>query len=342
MKWPRLGAEAPSGAAVADPDGLADLLASIDAAGVAEPQGWPEPTPVSGQSDREWRAETARLRAQHDAKVLEIRRLTEPPTAVAQVGACFYARFPGAGEDPLIGRLYLPRASGPVACLLFLHGGGWWMAGGATGFEINDLLCRKLCSGLDAAIVNLDYRLAPEHRFPEPLEDVYRVLCWLHDEGPRTLVIDPDRIGVMGISSGGNLAAALALLTRDRGGPAIKAQLLQMPALDLTSSTSAGDDNDARAAASRVRTYYAGTDTDLSHPYLSPALAPDLSQSPPTVIVLADLDPLRDEGRCYAERLATAGVDIEVLQYRMTHTVATPAVAGCWLQDLVAAAGRRL
>ncbi len=261
---------------------------------------------------------------------------------MAQVGACFYAQFPGAGAEPLIGRVYLPRASGAVACLLFLHGGGWWMAGGATGFEINDSLCRRLCWELDAVIVNLDYRLAPEHRFPAPLEDVYRVLCWLHEDGERTLEIDPDRIGVMGNSSGGNLAAALALLTRDRGGPPIKAQLLHVPALDLTSSTSMGDDDDARAAAARVRTYYAGRGVDLSLPLLSPGLAPDLSESPPTVMVLAELDPLRDEGHAYAERLAVAGVDVDVFEYRMTHTVATPAVAAQWLQDLVNAAGRRL
>jgi acetyl esterase len=321
-------------------DELVALLDRLEEAGVTEPEAWPEPAPADGQSIDDWRAETTRLREQHDAKVLEIRRLTEAISPPEPVAATFYTAL-ATERAALNARIYVPAAAKDAPCLLFLHGGGWWMAGGSVGFEINDPLCRMLCNGLGATVVNVDYRLAPEHPFPQALHDVYDVLCLLHRDGPDLFEIDPQRIAVMGNSSGGNLAAALCIYARDKGGPPLRAQLLHVPALDLTAAQEMEDD-ESKATSARVRALYAGAQADLSQPLLSPALAPDVSGLPPAVIVLAELDPLRDEGRRYGEHLAAAGVTVEVFEYRMAHTVAAPPVVARWTTDLIESARRHL
>ena len=153
------------------------------------------------------------------------------------------------------------------------------------------------------------------------------------------LGVDPSRIAVYGISSGGNVAAALTLLTRDRGGPALCAQILVAPALD-TAGTGPGlaDDPAFVAAIQLLRTYYGGTETDFAQPYLSPLFADDLSGLPPAVIVTGEFDQLGPGARAYAQRLNDAGVRAVNLDYPMTHGIATPATRARFGTELLEAA----
>lgn len=200
-------------------------------------------------------------------------------------------------------RLYLPTArahSGPAH--LHLHGGGWWMG----SIDTVDAMARELAGGLGMAVVSVDYRLAPEHPWPAAPEDVYDVLCWMAQRF--------DRISVGGESAGANLAAVVCLMARDRQGPSIVAQWLDVPAPDLTlpetESTrlfGTGYGIELGQLASVVDWYA----TDLSHPYVSPAFG-DLRGLPPAIITTAELDPLRDQGEAYARALLAAGVPVEI------------------------------
>lgn len=291
---------------------------------VAHPDRWPSPAPGERQSRSAWAAEVARLRGQHDASVLETLRRFGPAGSPPGVGAVRYEDIP-LGDATLTGRVYTPDGEPPFPAIAVLHGGGWWMGGGATGFEANDVLCRGLCARLGAVVVNVDYRLAPEHPYPTQLEDAYRSLAWIAEEAA-ALRVDVARLAVLGISSGGNLAAAACLLARDRGGPALRAQVLITPALDATASApSMTQDRRTHALKLLVRGLYTHGQPDLTHPYISPWFAPDLSGLPPAVVVIGEYDPLRDEGCSYARRLSQAGVFTTLLRYPMTHTLALPA-----------------
>jgi acetyl esterase len=200
-------------------------------------------------------------------------------------------------------RLYLPTAdstSGPLH--VHLHGGGWWMG----SIETVDPMARELATGLDMAVLSVGYRLAPEHPWPAAAEDVYEVLTWMSESY--------DGISIGGESAGGNLAAVACLMARDRGGPRLVAQWLDVPAVDLrlpeTESwrlfgTGHGIEVAQLAA---VLSWYGG---DCAHPYVSPAVA-DLRGLPPALVTTAELDPLRDQGEGYAAALEAAGVPVEL------------------------------
>jgi acetyl esterase len=279
------------------------------------------------------------LRAQHDALVIASGRLpggldlTAPLPTVGSVGYHEIATT----DDAVTARVYTPEGDGPFGAVLFLHGGGWWMGGGAVGFEFNDPTCRATATALDAVVVNLDYRLAPEFRHPTQVEDAYAGLLWIVANAI-DLRVDPARIAVYGISSGGNIAAALTLLTRDRGGPDLCAQILLAPALDMTGTAAPLGDPMFLAALHMLRAYYGGTETDFATPYLSPLLAEDLAGVPAAVIVTGEFDPLRTGGEAYAQRLVEAGINARHLDYPMTHGIATPEVRERSMADLLAAA----
>lgn len=201
---------------------------------------------------------------------------------------------PGAATTPRPGHVYV-------------HGGGWWLG----TLDHRDALCARRAANTGAVVVSVAHRPAPEHRYPEPVEDVHAALAWTAAEAD-ALGVDPARLSIGGDSSGANLAAAAALATRDRGGPALVAQVLEIPALDLTLGHAEREpDPDAVVLtydelAANVERY---CDPDRrGEPYASPALAPDLSGLPPTLIMTAEHDVLRGDGRCFAERLAAAGV----------------------------------
>ena len=117
--------------------------------------------------------------------------------------------------------------------ILVLHGGAWWMGGGVCCFDLNDPFCRRLCVGLEAIVVNLDYRLAPEHPYPVQLDDARAALAWMAAD-PAGLGIDADRLGVLGMSSGANVAASTTRTLTETGGPQVKVHVLMMPSLDMT------------------------------------------------------------------------------------------------------------
>jgi acetyl esterase len=205
-------------------------------------------------------------------------------------------------------RLYRPRP-GRLPALIYLHGGAFWL-GDLDGC---DSLCRRRASGADCVVVSVDYRLAPEHPFPAALEDSFAVAQWLTEQAD-ALNVDPDRIAISGISAGGNLAAAVTLQARTRGGPSFVAQVLEVPAPDLTLGQASVEEFGvgfglSRADLEECVELYLG-DHDPTDPLASP-LHGDLHGLPPALITTAECDPLRDSGEEYAAKLEAAGVPVE-------------------------------
>ncbi|KAA2252880.1 alpha/beta hydrolase [Solihabitans fulvus] len=203
-------------------------------------------------------------------------------------------------------------ATGTLPAVLYIHGGGF-----AYGeLDGPSPMAREICAEVGAVVVNVHYRLAPEHRFPAGIEDCYAALRWLADNAA-TLGVDPTRIGVAGASAGGCLTAALALLARDRGGPAIAHQCLLIPVLDDqvdAAITDRFDDPRIFNSAGLAHTWdtYLGPNRAAEvSPYAAPARATNLTGLPPAYVLTCGLDPLRDEGLTYARRLAEADVPVE-------------------------------
>lgn len=318
-------------------DSALEELIAHHARRVVVPDRWPTPEPREGQSREAWAADVARLRELHNAAALEGPRLLGMQDPGMTAGSVHYNGIP-LHEGTITARVYTPVGKSPFPVIAFLHGGGWWMGGGATGFYLNDALCRALCAGLTAVVVNVDYRLAPEHPYPAQLEDVYQALTWI-TKNAAELHVDPERLGVLGISSGGNLAASVALLARDRGGPFIRAQFLVTPVLDATASSPLiKEDPGTYASKLLVRELYTHGQAELTLPYISPLHAPVLSGLRPAVITVGQFDPLRDEGKAYSRRLQAASVGVTLLEYPTTHTVGLPEDCKQWQRELLDAA----
>lgn len=208
-----------------------------------------------------------------------------------------------------------PGGDGPPPVVVFLHGGGWVLC----GLDTHDQTCRALTREAGAVTVSVDYRLAPDARFPAAAEDAYAAACWAADNAA-DLGGDPSRLAVAGDSAGGNLAAATALMARDRGGPALAFQLLVYPVLDHRRDTPSYRENAQGffLTGDHMRWFweqYLGPGGDGGHPYASPLLADDLAGLPPAHIVTAECDPLRDEGEAYCRRLRAAGVAADLRRY---------------------------
>lgn len=222
-------------------------------------------------------------------------------------------RIPGpAGEIPV--RIYTPEGEAPLPVLVFFHGGGWVIG----SLDSHDALCRTLARAVPALVISVDYRLAPEHPFPAAVEDSHAALRWAFDNAA-ALGGDPARLAVGGDSAGGNLAAVVALLARDRGGPALAHQLLVYPATDLRGDTvSMRENGEGYFLTHGVMVWFSNhylTSAQKLLPHASPLLAPDLRGLPPATVITAEFDPLRDEGEAYAARLREAGVAVEATRY---------------------------
>lgn len=222
-------------------------------------------------------------------------------------------RIPGpAAEIPV--RIYTPEGQTPLPVLVFYHGGGWVIG----SLESHDGLCRALARAVPAVVVSVDYRLAPEHPFPAGMEDSYAALCWVA-ENAAALGGDPERIAIGGDSAGGNLSAAVTLLSRDQGGPKIAHQLLIYPATDLRGDTVSARENGAGYFLTReIMAWFARhytTSAQRQLPHASPLLAADHRGLPPATVITAEFDPLRDEGEAYGERLRESGVPVESMRY---------------------------
>ncbi|PYM22860.1 MAG: acetyl hydrolase [Candidatus Rokuibacteriota bacterium] len=220
------------------------------------------------------------------------------------------------GPIPL--RVYRPAgvpASTPLAVLVFFHGGGWVIG----DLETHDVLCRQLTAGSGVSVVSVDYRLAPEHKFPAAVDDAWAATRWVVAHAGE-LAVDASRLAVGGDSAGGNLAAVVALLARDKGAPAIAVQVLIYPVTDLVGETRSYRDFAEGYLLTREGmrwfiAHYLTAEAEAADWRASPIRAQSLAGLPAALIVTAGFDPLRDEGEAYAERLRDAGVRVDSVCY---------------------------
>jgi acetyl esterase len=233
-----------------------------------------------------------------------------PEIEPAAVGRVENRTVPGAaGEIPA--RVYWPASQNGSAApalplIVFFHGGGFVLC----DLDTHDAVCRNLANLVDAVVLSVDYRLAPETPYPGGVEDAYAATVWAHRNAAE-LGGDPNRLVVAGDSSGGNFAAVVALMARDRGGPPIAFQYLIYPVTDQDFDNQSYRENgdDYFTTAAHMRWYCEQYGGEADDPYVSPLRAADLSGLPPARVITSEFDPLRDEGEAYARRLSEAGVD---------------------------------
>lgn len=253
-----------------------------------------------------------RERADRIAATLH-QRVAEPGPSVATITD---HSVPVAGGEIRV-RAYTPAGDGPFPGHVVLHGGGWVQ--GSIDDWICDVQARERCAASGSVVVTVDYRLAPEYPFPIPLEDCRAAWLWVFANAG-ALQIDTGRLSLGGVSAGGNLAAALCLLLRDRGGPLPVLQLLEVPVVDFDTERPSvvqfgplvGLDSDEFRAM--VRTYV-DDPAELTNPYAAPILAPNLAGLPPAHIMTAEYDVLRDGAELYAARLQEAGVPVTLSRH---------------------------
>ena len=249
----------------------------------------------------------------------QLMRETRPPVQGAFLDsvASQDRRIPGpAGEIPV--RLYRPK-SAPSATrlplLVYFHGGGWVIG----DIETHHTMCQRICEAGELVVLAVDYRLAPEHRFPAAVDDCWTATVWAAANAA-SIGADGSRIAVGGDSAGGNLAAVMALMARDRGGADIGFQLLLYPAVDALANTGSLARNAdgyllTREAMVWFYDHYIPDVADRSDWRVSPLRARIFAGLPPAMIMTAGFDPLLDEGRAYADRLAHDGVTVEYVEY---------------------------
>jgi acetyl esterase len=241
--------------------------------------------------------------------------------------------------------VYTPSAPRTRGAFFHIHGGGFTLG------SIDDLFtvakCAHICAQVGCTVTTVDYRLAPEFPYPTAAEDCYAALRWVVEHA-RMLGIDQSRIVIGGESAGGNLAAAVALMTRDREGPPLAFQLLEVPVVDMSPDSKAyrslgdfgrGYGLDATAIEA-FETAYLSDERDRRDAYASPLCAPDLRGLPPAHVLTAEFDPLRDSGEAYARRLYEAGVPTTIHRF-LGHTHGSAALwrtwapAGRWMAEIV-------
>jgi acetyl esterase len=235
--------------------------------------------------------------------------------AQVELGRVEELRIPGAAGE-IAARLYATDAGGARTGLVYFHGGGFVFG----DLDTHDALCRALAKESDAVVVAVDYRRAPESRFPAAVEDAHAATVWIAENAAR-LGMDTRRIAVGGDSAGGNLATVTAMRCRDAGGPVLSAQVLLYPVADQSSTETESYLEFAegyylrRGAMQWFMAHYQAKAEDGLNPEASPLLAKDVSGLPPALVITAEFDPLRDEGEAYAERMKEAGVKVTARRY---------------------------
>ncbi len=236
-----------------------------------------------------------------------------PPEDVSSLD---YRFIPGPTADLPV-RIYRPAGARDeqLPGLVYFHGSGWVI----LNIEICDAFSRALANRTGCIVAAVNYQKAPEHKFPIPLDDCYAATRWVFDNAGE-VGIDPTRIGVIGDSAGGNLAAAVTLRARDENGPKLAYQVLVYPAVQYGWDTPSSLANAEgfllqRAGMEYFWTHYVRSPNDGKNPYCSPLAAPDHSGLPPAFIVSAEFDPLCDDGRNYADKLEAAGVPVKFRLY---------------------------
>lgn len=251
------------------------------------------------------------------ASINEIRKLTArlegDPEAVAKVEDRIVPCSEAGVEIPV--RIYWPagtdESTSPKAGFVFFHGGGWVLG----NLDAYDHLCHKLANAGDCVVVSVDYRLAPEHRFPAAAEDCYSATIWTAQHADE-LGIDPERIAVGGDSAGGNLAAVVSLMDRDRKTSHVAYQVLIYPITDANLETPSYIENGEGYFLTTERMawfwdLYLSDRAEASSPYAAPLQAESLENLPPAYVMTAEFDPLLSEGDAYSDRLEAAGVPVE-------------------------------
>jgi acetyl esterase len=222
--------------------------------------------------------------------------------------------LPGPVQIPV--RVYRPSLATDLPALVFFHGGGFVIC----NLDTHDRACRMLANASGCVVVSVDYRLAPEHKFPAAAEDAYSATRYVAEHASE-FGIDPARIAVGGDSAGGTLATVVTMMARDRGGPALKFQLLIYPGTDFTEHATQSEREYAKGyfldeeLMDWFADQYFATEADRHLPYGSPLKASDLRRLPPALVVTGECDPLRDQGEAYADKLRAAGVPVVLKRY---------------------------
>ena len=244
--------------------------------------------------------------------VLAFAQLGGDPESVSRVED---RRIPSPdGTIPV--RIYTPAGSGPFPVLVYFHGGGWVLC----NIDTHDPVCRSLANAAECLVVSVDYRLAPEHKFPAAADDCYAATQWVMNSAS-LINGDADRVAVGGDSAGGNLAAVVALMARDRGGRAPVFQLLIYPATDyyLPGTSSYQHNADGyfltKDDMKWFWNHYLSKEADAANPCACPLRAASLTGLPSALVITAEFDPLRDEGEMYAARLRESGVSARLVRY---------------------------
>jgi acetyl esterase len=249
---------------------------------------------------------------------------------------------PGPG-GPIPIRIYRPSAQRPLPVLVYFFGGGWTLG----TIDTSDGVCRALTNAVGCVTITVGYRLAPEHKFPAAVEDCYAATQWIAEHASE-LGVDPDRIAVGGDSAGGNLAAAVTLLARDKGVPKLAHQLLVYPNTDYLSDTPSLRENTDpllfnRSSSDWYWGHYLATPEDGVSPLASPLRAPDHTGLPAATVITAEYDPLRDQAEAYAQELEESGVPVNLHRYAgMVHGFFTMSGILDAARDAVGEAAARL
>jgi acetyl esterase len=240
--------------------------------------------------------------------------LTPPVDPLLAVKGVENLMIPGPkGEIPI--RLYYPSGQPPFAVLVYFHGGGWVMG----DLDTHHGVCHALAKQSRCLVVSVDYRLAPEHRYPAAVEDAYAATSWVA-QNTDAIQADPDRLAVGGDSAGNHLAAVVALMARDRNGPRIDLQVLIYPITDFSFNSPSYLENKDGYMLTRdlmkwFWNHFIDDEGQANDPYVSPLRAKNFSDLPQAVIITAEYDPLRDEGEAYGKKLQEAGVKVTLSRY---------------------------
>ena len=218
-------------------------------------------------------------------------------------------------------RIYTPKDGEKFPIIIYSHG-GTWIAG---NLDTHDKVCRKLSENAKSIVISVDYRLAPENPFPAGLNDVYNILKWTY-ENAKSINGDENHIAMVGDSAGGNLSAAVSLMARDQNGPHITCQVLIYPSTNISElntqswSYFANDFNISKEDMEKYISLYIPRKEDRKNPYASPLLAKDFSKLPNTLVIIAEIDPLRDEGEAYGNKLKETGIKTDIIRFNgVTH-----------------------
>jgi acetyl esterase len=262
----------------------------------------------------------------HQLSVEDARAAAEDMKVLAgetiEVGSVHDTKIPVDGAE-IGARVYTPEGAGPHPVVVFFHGGGWVIC----SLDTHDNVARTICRDAEAVVVSVDYRMAPEHRYPTAVHDCFAATRWVADNAA-ALGAEADRLAVCGDSAGGNLATVVSQMARDAGGPAIRYAALIYPAVDMTRKGGSLDEN---ASGYFLETegmhwfmnHYL-SEAEKAETMASPMLHEDLSRLPDCFIATCEFDPLRDEAEAYGDALRANGVRVETKRYDgLIHAAAT-------------------